>query len=229
MAVVSLIGVDSFALKIDVVDEGVLAAGAGGGAVVVALHSSGVASGCLEDFGEGGAGFGDDEVGLESDVVGEPVTEAGHGAAVEFAFEGDLGGPRSAATEGDGGWIGALLAREGNELGERFGIRTAFSGRIPNEVSDSERGEGFAVVPGGEAVAGAAGLVLPDFTADGGLLAGGEGAASGGDCHSASRLSCGRPLVGAGAVGWGAGDEIDDNYGREEENGFHHLWDSSMN
>lgn len=228
LAVVALVLVDAFALEVDVVDEGVLTAGAGGGAVVVALDAGGVATRGLENLGKGGAGFGDDEVGLEGDVVGEPIAETGHGAAVEFAFEGNLSGPRGAAAEGDGGRVGSLLAGEGNELGKGLGVGAAFSGGIPDEVANAEGGEGFAVVPGGEAVAGAAGFVLPNFASDGGFLGGGEGALGGGDCQRASCLCWRRVLAEAGAVGWGAGGEAGQN-GEGEENGFHHLWDSSMN
>ena len=224
LAVVALVGVDAFALEIDVVDEGILAAGGGGGAVVVALHAGGVAAGGLHDFGKGGAGLGDDEVGLEGDVVGEPVAESGHGAAVEFAFESDLSGPGRAATEGDGGGIGSLLAGKGDELGEGLGVRAAFSGGIPDEVADAEGGEGFAVVPSGEAVAGAAGFVLPNLAADGGFLGGGEGASSGGDGDGAGAwCCCAGALAGAGTVGGGAGDEAGENGRGEKKDCFHHL------
>ena len=232
MAVVAFFGVDAFAFEIYVVDQGILAAGAGGSAVVIGLHEGRIPSGSLEDFGQRGAGLGDDEVGLERDAVSEPVAESNHGAAVELAFEGYARGPGRSSAEGDGGRGRSLLTGKGDELRKGLGVRATFARRVPDEVADAEGGKGFAFVPGGEAIAGATGFILPDFASNSGLLGGSEVGLGGSDGNGTGGLR-GRGLLvrastEAGTVDRGASYEAKQE-GREGEGRFHHFWSSSMN
>ena len=59
-----------------------------------------------------------------------------------------------------------MVAREGKEFRETFIERALHPLRIPNEMSDSKRGEIFSGIPGCQSSDAAITLVLPDPFAD---------------------------------------------------------------
>jgi hypothetical protein len=169
-------GVGALAFEVDVIDEGEAACGRGRQKAVVFLQSRAAFLG--EGSEEGGKGAVE-ALGQELALLGEGGGEEGaqflEARGVQFGEECGAGIPGTGGGGGEPRGEGdPAVFEELEEGGETFLEGAAFSGGVPDEVADTEGGEVFAGVPGGESLDFAIGLVLPDAATDLGEVLGGE-------------------------------------------------------
>ncbi len=161
---VSLGGTGAFSFEVDVVDEAERAFGCLEEAGEVGLDAIGIAR-LTEHFWESSLKAADDELGLEGDRLGEELAELGLPrtgfVGFKLRFRRPWAGAKSPIGHGR-----AAAAKEGGEGRKAFFKGTSFSGGIPDEMADAERGEVLSAVPAGQSGDGASALILPDPLAD---------------------------------------------------------------
>src|SRR4051812_42332495 len=122
-----------------------------------------------EHFGKRGLQSVDQKLRLKIDRAGEELTQFAHLRRSLRGEEFLTRAPRTmelARAEEEGGQLCAAAGNEIHQLRKTFVERSFPAFRIPDEVSDAERGEVLARVPGSQAGNSSVAFVLPDFVSD---------------------------------------------------------------
>jgi len=149
LPVVTLRGKNTFTFEVHIIDEGITAIGGAGHAVEPFLDQPLVHAPCIrQHLRKRAMEAVHQKFGLEIDGAGEERSQFLHRGALRSGVEFDAGIPGAAILRGrHRGQLGSASRGELDKFWETLLEGAAGAFRVPDEVSDSERGKILAGIP----------------------------------------------------------------------------------